>query len=151
MSIIDPSTRVSGRMMGPEADFGPPGESTGEGWLLFASIILGIVGALNIIYGIAAISDSSFFVGDTEFILSNLNTWGWVTLVLGALQLLAAVSIVRGGQFGRWFGIIAASLSVIAALLSIPAYPFWSLAVFAIDLMIIYGLAVYGGRGRRTA
>ena len=69
---------------------------------------------------------------------------------VGVLQLLACVSIVRGGQFGRWFGIVVASLSAIAALLSIPAYPFWSLAVFAVDIMIIYGLAAYGGH-RQTA
>jgi hypothetical protein len=137
-------------MMGPQADFGAADETTGEGWLLFAGIILAIVGVLNIIYGIAAIGDSSFFVEDTRYILAGLNTWGWVTLVLGTLQLVACFSVVRGGQFGRWFGITAASLHAITALLSIPAYPFWSLAVFAIDLMIIYGLAVYGGR-RRTA
>jgi hypothetical protein len=71
-----------------------------------------------------------------------------VSVVLGALQLLASFSVTRGGQFGRWFGIGAASLHAIAALLSLPAYPFWSLAVFAIDLMIIYGLTVYGGRRR---
>ena len=149
MSTIDPNARVSGRMMGPQADFGP-GDGTGEGWLLFAAIILAIVGVLNVIYGIAAIGDSSFFVADTQFILSGLNTWGWVTLILGLLQLVASISVFRGGQFGRWFGIAVAAFSAISALLSLPAYPFWSLAVFAIDLMIIYGLAVYGGR-RRTA
>jgi hypothetical protein len=136
-------------MMGPQADFGPH-QSTGEGWLLFAGIILAIVGVLNIVYGIAAIGDSSFFVGDTQYILSGLNTWGWVTVILGVLQLLACVSVTRGGQFGRWFGIVAASLHAITALLSLPAYPFWSLAVFALDVMIVYGLAVYGGRRGRT-
>ena len=136
-------------MMGPQADFGPS-DGTGEGWLLFAAIILAIVGVLNVIYGIAAIGDSRFFVADTQFILSGLSTWGWVTLLLGVLQLVACVSVIRGGQFGRWFGIAMAGFSAIAALLSLPAYPFWSLAVFAIDLIIIYGLAVYGG-SRRTA
>jgi hypothetical protein len=149
MSTVDPATRISGRMTGPQADFGP-NETTGDGWLVFAAIILAMVGVLNVIYGIAAIDGSSFFVDDTRYILSGLNTWGWVTLILGALQLLACLSVVRGGQFGRWFGIIAASLHAMTALLAMPAYPFWSLAVFAIDLMIIYGLAVYGGR-RRTA
>jgi hypothetical protein len=139
---------MQGRMMGPQADLGPYDDTSGAGWLLFAAIILAIVGVLNIIYGIAAIGDSAFFVANTKYILSGLHTWGWVTLILGALQLLACFSVYRGGQFGRWFGIVAASLSVIAALLSIPAYPFWSLAIFAVDLMIIYGLAAYGGRGR---
>jgi hypothetical protein len=147
MSIIDPGTRVSGRAMGPQADLGPH-DTDGSGWLVFAAIILAIVGLLNVIWGIAAIGDSRFFVADTKYILSGLHTWGWITLLLGALQLLACASVVRGGQFGRWFGIIGASFSAVAALMSIPAYPFWSLAIFAIDLLIVYGLAVHGGRGR---
>ena len=119
-----------------------------SGWVTFAGILLLLSGALNVIYGIAAVGNSSFFVNEQKYILSNLNTWGWVTLVLGALQILAAFSIWNGGQFGRWFGIIVAGLSSIAALLSIPAYPFWSLAIFAVDVAIVYGLAVYGGQGR---
>ena len=89
--------------------------------------------------GIAAIGDSSFFVNDQKYILSNLNTWGWVTLILGAVQMLAAYSIWAGNQFGRWFGIGVAGLSSIGALMSLPAYPFWSLAIFAVDLLVIYG------------
>jgi hypothetical protein len=123
----------------------------GSGWLLFAGIMIVIVGVLNVIYGIAAIDNANFFVADQQYILSDLNTWGWVMLVLGALQVIAAFSIWSGGGFGRWFGIGVASLNAIAALLSIPAYPFWSLAVFTIDILIIYGLAAYGGGHRRSA
>jgi hypothetical protein len=144
MTSLDPSMRVSDRSGGSAVSQEP----SGEGWLLFAGIMVVIVGVLNVIYGIAAIGNSSFFVNDQKYILSNLNTWGWVTLILGALQILAALSIWNGGQFGRWFGIIAAGLSSIAALMSIPAYPFWSLAIFAVDVAIVYGLAVYGGQGR---
>lgn len=117
----------------------------GAGWLLFAGIMIMIDGVLNIIYGIAAIDKSRFFVQGAEYILSDLKTWGWVTLILGVLQVLAAFSIWRGGAFGRWFGILIAGLSAIGALLAIPAYPFWSLAIFAIDILIVYGLAAYGG------
>jgi hypothetical protein len=122
------------------------GEQAGAGWVMFAGIMLLIVGVLNVIYGIAAVGNSKFFVHETQYILSGLNTWGWVTIILGALEILAAFSIWSGGAYGRWFGIFVASLSVIGALLSMPAYPFWSLAIFAIDILIIYGLAAYGGR-----
>jgi len=122
------------------------GEQSGAGWVMFAGIMLLIVGVLNVIYGIAAVGDSKFFVHETQYILSGLNTWGWVTIILGALQILAAFSIWSGGGFGRWFGIFVASLSAIGALMYMPAYPFWSLAVFAIDILIIYGLAAYGGQ-----
>jgi hypothetical protein len=123
-------------------------DEPGGGWVLFAGIMLMLVGILNVIYGIAAIDDSSFFVNDTKYILSDLNTWGWVTLILGAVQILAAFSIWNGNQFGRWVGIAVAGLSAISALLSIPAYPFWSLAIFAVDILVIYGLAAYGGQHR---
>ena len=123
-------------------------DEAGGGWILFAGIMLMLVGILNVIWGIAAIGDSSFFIHDTRYILSNLNTWGWVTVILGAVQILAAYSIWSGNQFGRWVGITVAGLSSIGALMSIPAYPFWSLAIFAVDILVIYGLAAYGGQHR---
>ena len=122
----------------------------GVGWVLFAGVVTAIIGTLNVIYGIAAIDKANFFAANQQYIISDLQTWGWVTLILGAIQLIAAVSIWRGGQFGRWLGIFGASLSSIAALLSIPAYPFWSLAIFAVDILIIYGLVAYGGYRSRT-
>jgi hypothetical protein len=120
-------------------------EKTHSGWVTFAGVMLFIVGVLNVIYGIAAIGDSSFFVQDQRYILSDLNTWGWVTLILGLFQFFAAFSLWSGGIYGRVFAIVAASLSAIGALLSIPAYPFWSLAIFAIDIIIIHQVAKYGG------
>jgi hypothetical protein len=123
-------------------------EPEGAGWVLFAGIMLMVAAILNIIYGIAAIGDSKFFVHNTQYILSGLNTWGWVMLILGVLQGFAAFSIWNGRAFGRWFGIGCAGLNAIGALMSIPSYPFWALAIFAVDILIIYGLAAYGGQHR---
>ena len=72
-------------------------------------------------------------------------------VIVGAAPLAAAFSIWAGGTYGRWFGIAAATVNAIFALLSLPAYPFWSLAVFAVDILVIYGLAAYGGDRRITA
>ena len=121
------------------------------GWVTFAGVMLLIGGVLNVIYGIAAIGDSSFFVNEQKYILSNLNTWGWITLILGVIQLFAAFSLWSGSLYGRLIGIGAAGLSAIGALLSIPAYPFWSLAIFAIDIVIIHQIATRGTEGRRIA
>ena len=122
-----------------------------SGWVTFAAILLLIGGTLNVIYGIAAIGDSSFFVGDARFIVSDLNTWGWIALGVGLLMVIGAGSLWRGGLFGRLMGLGAASLSAIAALLSIPAYPFWSLAIFALDIVIIHQIAAHGTEGRGAA
>ncbi len=116
----------------------------GIGRAMFAAVLLVVGGVLNIIYGIAAISNSSFFVHNTHYVFSDLKTWGWVSLILGILELLASMSLLGGGLYGRWFAILAASLAAIGALLEIPAYPFWSLAVFALSLWIIHGLVIYG-------
>ena len=145
------STAGTGMRAGAESrPAAAEGEYEGAGWVLFAGIMLALLSVLNIIYGIAAIGNSSFFVNDTKYILSDLNTWGWVTLIVGAVQMLAAFSIWNGGQAGRWLGIGIAGLSAIAALLAIPAYPFWSLAIFAVDVLVIYGLAAYGGQHRHV-
>jgi len=111
-----------------------------NGWWVFAGTLLFIAGVLNIIYGIGAIGDSKFFVGDAKYIISSLHTWGWVTLFIGIVELIAGMSLFAGGGFGRVVGVVAASLSAIASLLSIPAAPFWSLAVFALSVIVIHQL-----------
>lgn len=122
----------------------------GAGWVMFAGIMILIVGILNCIWGIAAIDNANFFVANTQFILSDLNTWGWIVLVIGVVQLVAAFSVWSGGGFGRWIGVIGASVGCISSLLSIPAYPFWSLAVFAVSVLVVYGLVAYGGQRHDT-
>ena len=117
------------------------------GWWVFAGTLLLIAGVLNVIWGIAAIGDAKFFIANQKYIISSLHTWGWVTLILGVLELIAGFSLFSGGGFGRWVGMIAAALASISALLSIPAYPFWSLCVFALSLIILYELAKAPERG----
>jgi hypothetical protein len=116
----------------------------GLGRALFAAVYLLVGGVLNIIYGIAAIGNSSFFAHNSHYVFATLKGWGWITLILGIIEVLAALSLFGGGAFGRVFGIVAGSLAAIGALLAIPAYPFWSIAVFALSLWIVHGLAVYG-------
>jgi hypothetical protein len=131
------------RSTAPSAE--PSQPVRGLGRVIFAAILLLVAGTLNIIYGIAAISDSKFFVNETRYVFSNLHTWGWITLVLGVIQLTGGFSLAAGRAYGRVVGITAASLGAIGALLSIGgAYPFWSLGIFALCVIVIHGLVVYG-------
>lgn len=121
-------------------------EPRGYGWVIFAGVMLMIAGALNLIYGIAAVSNSHFYIANAHYVISELNTWGWVTIGLGALQLCVAFGIWMKAGWARWTGVVIASLNAITQLIFLPSYPLLSLAVFAIDLLIIYGLVSYGGR-----
>jgi len=121
-------------------------EDPGYGWVVFAGVLLLVLSTLNIIYGIAAIGDSSFFVNDTKYVFSNLNTWGWIVLCLGVGQLLVGFGIFAKNQFARWTGVFVLALNAIAQMLFIPAYPFLSMSLLAMDILAIYGLAAYGSR-----
>jgi hypothetical protein len=117
----------------------------GLGRAVFVAILLLLAGTLNIIYGIAAIADANFWVGENHFVIANLSTWGWVLVIVGVIQLFAGFSLFAGQAFGRIVGIVAASIGALGALLSVGgAYPFWALGVFAICLWCIYGLIVLG-------
>jgi hypothetical protein len=116
-----------------------------SGWVTFAGVMLSIAGVLNIIYGIAAIDNANFYVNDARYAISDLNTWGWVLLVIGAIQFCAAFSIFGGTSWGRWIGVLAAGLNAIAQLLFLPAYPVLALALFAVDIIVIHALIAHGG------
>ncbi len=119
-------------------------EVRGAGRALFAAVLLMIGGVLNIFWGIAAIGNSSFFVHNQHYIVASLKGWGWITLIIGILEILASISLFGGSAYGRWFGIVMGSLAALDALLSIPSYPLWSIAVFALSIWIVHGLFIYG-------
>ena len=121
-----------------------------SGWVTFAGILLLVDGTLSVIYGIAAIGNSKVFNQNADYVFSNLKTWGWIALVIGILQVLAAGSLWRGGLFGRLVGVLVAAVSAITALLAIPAYPFLSLAVFTVDIVIMHQILVHGTEGREA-
>jgi hypothetical protein len=116
-------------------------DSRVTGWWVFAGILLAIAGFLNIVWGIAAISNSKFFTQSSQvYIVSGLHTWGWITLIIGAVQIIAAFSLFSGGGFGRVIGIIAGSIGAIEALAGTGNTPFWSLGVFALCVAVVYQL-----------
>ncbi len=126
-------------------------EGRGYGLVLFASVLLVIVGCFNLIYGIAAIANSHVFTANAHYVFGSLRTWGWITLIIGALQLLAAAGVLAGNQAARWFGVVVLGLSAIDQMFFIPAYPFWSLVIIAVDVVALYGLCAYGSRENLAA
>src|ERR1700739_1881180 len=98
----------------------PPGgtaersaEGRGFGRVFFASILLLVVGFFNMIYGIAAIANSHVFVANAHYVIGDLRAWGWVTLILSVLQLIAAGGVVMGNQLARWFAVAVVGINAI--------------------------------------
>jgi hypothetical protein len=131
---------------GSQAGYSSYEEERGQGWMTFAGVLLLTLGTLNAIDGIAAISKAHFYVGNAHYVFGDLKTWGWVVLCLGALQLLVGLGVFAKNQFARWTGVAVLSLNAIAQLLMMPAYPFWSLSIFAVDILAVYALIAYGNR-----
>jgi hypothetical protein len=121
-------------------------DERGTGWIAFAGVLMMILGTMNVLEGIAAISNAHFFVANARYVFGDLNTWGWVTLCLGVLQLIVGLGVFVKNQFARWTGVGVLGVNALAQLLMMPAYPFWSLSLFAVDILAIYGLVAYGKR-----
>ena len=120
----------------------------GEGYwmIVFAVALLVTVGFFNLIDGIAAIANSHVFIANAHYVVGDLRAWGWVVLILGVLQLIAAIAILAGSQAARWFAVVVIGLNAIGQMLFIPAYPFWSLLIIAVDIVALWGLCAYGSR-----
>ncbi|MGN6170967.1 MAG: DUF7144 family membrane protein [Solirubrobacteraceae bacterium] len=121
-------------------------DDRGYGWVAFAGVLLLILGTLNIIEGIAAIGNAHFFHHNVHYVFGSLNAWGWIALIIGIIQLAVGFGVFAKNQLSRWVGVIVLACNAVAQLLFIPAYPFWSLTLFAIGILAIYGLVAYGER-----
>jgi hypothetical protein len=124
------------------------GASQGEGYwmIVFAVALLVTVGFFNMIDGIAAIANSHIFIANAHYVVGDLRLWGWIVLILGVLQIIAAIAILAGSQAARWFAVVVIGLNAIGQMFFIPAYPFWSLLIIAVDIVALWGLCAYGSR-----
>ncbi len=130
---------------------GRDAEGRGYGLLFFASVVLLVLGFFNLIYGIAAIANSHVFVANAHYVIGDLRAWGWVTLILSVLQLIAAGGILMGNQLARWFAVAVVGLNAIDMMFFVPSYPFWALMIIAVDVVALYGLCAYGSRANVEA
>jgi len=121
-------------------------DGRGYGMVLFASILLLVIGFFNMIYGIAAIANSHVFVANAHYVIGDLRAWGWVTLILSVLQLIAAGGILMGNQLARWFAVAVVGINAIDMMFFIPAYPLWALIIIAADVVALWELCAYDSR-----
>jgi hypothetical protein len=144
MSTVDPAHGPE--PMASRRDFASEDATHGDGWVLFAGVMLAMLGTLNFIDGVAAVSNSTFFTENAKFVLADLNTWGWILVLTGLIQLGVALGVWYRATGVRWLGVGIASINAIVQLIFIDAYPFWSLTLFTLDILVIYGLIAYGAK-----
>ena len=122
-------------------------EPTGwVGWLVFAGITAIMLGAFQIIEGLVAVFKESYYVVGANNLLVHVNydTWGWTHFGIGVAILIAGFGVLTGAMWGRILGIAVAVISAILNLAFIGAYPVWGVIVIALDVLVIYALAVHG-------
>ncbi len=121
------------------------------GWVYFAGFLMFIMGVLQIISGLAALlNDTYFLVGKNNLVVFDFTKWGWIMLTLGFVVTAAGSAVVNGRAWGRVVGVLLAGLSLIANFTFVAAYPIWSIAVMVVDVLIIYALLVHGGEAKQS-
>ena len=126
-----------------------------SGWNAFAGVLLIIAGAFNVIDGLVALANANYFNnvvnggGDLP-ITDNVQTWGWVVLIVGIILVTAGFALFSGATWARAVAVVAVGVNMLVQFSYLAHFPFWSLTMIALDIMIIYGLVVYGGRNERA-
>ena len=116
------------------------------GWVMFAGSIMVIVGFLNFFYGLAAIlNDDVVVVGGHGAIIADLTAWGWVTLIVAVVLVLAGFGLFSGAEWARAVGVIIVGLNAIEQVWVFPAAPLWALIVILLDVVILYNLTARWG------
>ena len=137
---------------GPRSSNAPAGYDTydesagGYGWIIFSGVLLLLIGTINFVEGLAAISSAHFFVGGARYVIGDLNAWGWVALIVGVIQWLVGTGVFAKMQFARWAGVAILAINAVTQLLTMPAYPLWSLCIFGVAILGMYGLIAHGQR-----
>ncbi len=117
------------------------------GWVAFGGIMMIVLGAFQAMMGLVALLDDTYYlVTRNGFVVSlDYTTWGWVHLILGLVALGTGLGVMFGQTWARVVGIVLATISAIVNMAFLPAYPLWSILVIAVDVVVIYALAVHGG------
>lgn len=122
-------------------------EQRGEGWVLFAAIVLVVGGVLKVFDAIWAFSYHGVLPAGLEGAIfgHNLKTWGWINIAVAAILILSGLAVAGRSGVARWIGIFAAVVAAVDAIWWMPFYPIWALTYLVIAFLVIYALAVYGG------
>jgi hypothetical protein len=119
----------------------------GGGWIVFAAVVLAMAGIMRIFDAIWAFAYNGPVPENLQDAIfgHDLDTYGWIYLVVAIVLIGCSLLVLNGSQLGRWVGIAAAALACISAIWWMPYYPIWALAYIGLGVLVIYALAAYGG------
>jgi hypothetical protein len=116
-----------------------------KGWLLFAAVMLMMVGVFHAMAGLVALFDDTYYVVGREWIFEfDVTAWGWIHLIGGVLLVMSGFGIYSGNVAARTVGVIAAALSAIANFAWLPYQPVWSSIMIAVGIAVVWALTVHG-------
>jgi hypothetical protein len=140
------STHATPHRAGPAADTTTADSGWTTTFALFAAVLMMLAGALGVLTGIAAILRDEVYVRTPQYLYTlDLTTWGWVHLVLAVLLVAAGAGVLWGATWARAVGIVAAAINLVAHFAFLPYFPVWALVIIALDVLVIWALAVYRG------
>jgi hypothetical protein len=135
--MTDPRTQATRIQRDP----GGIGASARSGWAAFAGIVLLMVGAFNVIFGLTAIfEDETLTATGGRVIVWDLTAWGWIHLIFGLLQVSAGLGLFAGRGWARWAAIVFAAVNAVGQVAFITVFPLWTILVITLDLIVIYQL-----------
>ncbi|MGH3329704.1 MAG: DUF7144 family membrane protein [Nocardioidaceae bacterium] len=115
------------------------------GLIVFAGILMVMVGIFHAVQGLVALVNDDFFVVGEEYVFEfDVTAWGWIHLIAGVIVAAAGIALFQGAVWARIVAVIVASISIIASFLWMPYYPLWSLIVVTFDLFVIWAVTVHG-------
>jgi len=123
-----------------------PGMSGWTGWIVFAGVMMLMMGAFHVIQGLVALFQNTYYlVGQQGLVVQvNYTTWGWVHTILGVVVVLAGIALLAGQMWARVVAIILAFVSALVNIAFLGAYPIWSISMIAIDVLVIYAVTMHG-------
>ena len=115
------------------------------GWIMFAAIMMLLIGFFHVIAGLVAIVDDNFYVATKEYVFQfDRTTWGWIHLIFGIIVFLAGLSLFKGAIWARTVGVILAAISAVVGFAWLPWYPIWGILFVVIAVSVIWALTVHG-------
>ena len=140
------NTSESRRTATDYVEGGLPAASGWAGWVVFAGMMMIMLGCFQAIEGLVALFKDSFYVVRPSGLLVHVNytTWGWVHLIIGVVAVLTGFGLLAGNMLARVVGVGIAVVSALVNMAFVSAYPIWSIIIIVVDIVIIYAISVHG-------